>query len=126
MRGVGSEDFRNSADPRGDDRHSGCGGLQNDIGQGFGARGDHQDAAKRKARSCWFGADKSNAFGHAEVPCRVLEGIFVCARADDRCGHVLSVCCKPRERLNKDIDAFERAQLTDKDKIGRVGVRRDA
>ncbi len=41
-----SIDFRNSADVCGDERQSGRGSLQNDIGQGFRPRRYHHDAPK--------------------------------------------------------------------------------
>ena len=79
-----SENFRNTADIGGDDRHSGGRCLQHHIGQRFRARRDDEHPPHREGLARRTVADETNLIGDAETLRLRLEFCGVRSFAGDR------------------------------------------
>ncbi len=113
-----AKDFGNAANPCRDDRNSSGRGLQHDIGERFGARGDDKDSPHRKGLACGLVADKAYLIGNVETLGQLFQGRSVWAVSGNGRAHPAAGSLERRQRFDENIECLHASQFADADEVG--------
>ena len=123
--GKRPEDFRDAADARCNDWQSGGDGLEHNVRQRFGARGNDQHATHGEGLTGRTVTGEAHQVGDAAAFRQRPERGTLRPFAGNGRAHAPALDLEHRQRRDEDVEGFDRTQFAETDDIGCVRTRRD-